>query len=174
MVEEDIKKLLAEDNLAALSRIYDYVGQELYYYLAGMTGSTHDAEELLNELFIRIVDKKRQVAEAVHLKSYLYKMAANISRDHLKNNKKRLEALKEYSDFLEAGDGVPVSEAEIAKAVNALNVLPPEQKEVVVMKIYLQKSFVAIGAALNISPDTAISRYRYAMKKLKNNLEREL
>lgn len=171
MHEEEIRKLLAKDVPSALTHIYDYAGQELYYYMTGMTGSTHDAEELLNELFIRIVEKKHKVAKAIRLKSYLYKMAINITRDRLKANKKRIEVLKEYSSFLEASNGVSVSDEEIARAVNVMAILPVKQKEVVVMKIYMEKSFVDIGAALGISPNTVISRYRYAMKKMKNKLE---
>ena len=173
MIEDNIKKLLAEDISSALTHIYDYAGQELYYYMLGMTGSNHDAEELLNELFIRIVGKKQKVAKAVRLKPYLYRMAANITRNQLKANKKRIEVLNEYSNFLEAGDGITVSDEETVRAVNALNILPIKQKQVVVMKIYMQKSFVEIGATLGISPNTVISRYRYAMKKMKNKLEND-
>ncbi|MCK4982694.1 MAG: sigma-70 family RNA polymerase sigma factor, partial [Victivallaceae bacterium] len=168
------KKLLAENEAAALTQIYNYAGQELYYYMTGMTGSTHDAEELLNELFIKIVEKKQKVAKAIRLKSYLYKMAANIARDRLKANKKHAEALSNYSNFLEAIDDISVSKEETSKAINAMNILPVKQREVVVMKIYMKKTFVEIGATLNISPNTAISRYRYAMKKMKSKLEQEL
>jgi RNA polymerase sigma-70 factor (ECF subfamily) len=171
MYEEEIKKLLIDNQPAALSRIYDFAGEELYYYMTGLTGSSHDSEELLNELFIKIVDKRLKVAKAKRLKSYLYKMAGNIARDHLKANKKRAKILKDYSDFLEAGNDKTISDEETAKAIKAMETLPAKQKEVVIMKIYMDKSFVEIGNILSISPNTAISRYRYAMEKMKKFLE---
>ena len=55
----------------------------------------------------------------------------------------------------------------------ALAKLPPEQAEVVVLKIYQDMTFGEIGAVLEVSPDTAASRYRYALEKLRRILARD-
>ncbi len=44
--------------------------------------------------------------------------------------------------------------------------LPPEQREVIVLKIWHEHTFEAIGDLLQISPNTAAGRYRYGLKKL--------
>jgi RNA polymerase sigma-70 factor (ECF subfamily) len=51
--------------------------------------------------------------------------------------------------------------------------LPENLREAVVMRIWGGLSFVQIGAALGISPDTAASRYRYAMARLRAELSGE-
>ena len=54
----------------------------------------------------------------------------------------------------------------------ALRELPPEQQEVVTLKIWGDLTFQEIGETLDISINTAASRYRYAMDKLKEKLTR--
>ena len=55
---------------------------------------------------------------------------------------------------------------------SALRTLPPEQAEVVVLKIWEEMTFAQIGHILEISPNTAASRYQYAMTKLTSRLSK--
>ena len=172
MNELEIKKLLASDQEASLTAIYDYVGNELYCYMAGMTGSSHDSEELLNELFIKISDKRYKICKAGNIKSYLYRMAGNLARDRIKRNRRHMKAMYDYSEFLKVYSDInEIDKEKIRLAVNLLDILPAKQREVVVMKIFMQKTFVGIGDALGISENTAASRYHYALKKLKKAME---
>jgi RNA polymerase sigma-70 factor (ECF subfamily) len=54
-----------------------------------------------------------------------------------------------------------------------LTALPVEQREVVVMKIWGRLTFPQMGEALGISANTAASRYRYALEKLRTQLSME-
>ena len=61
---------------------------------------------------------------------------------------------------------------ELAESVrHALHKLPPKQSEVVALKIWENMTFVEIGAVLGESPNTAASRYRYALEKLTQHLQ---
>ena len=51
----------------------------------------------------------------------------------------------------------------------AIDLLPAEQREVLVMKIWNELTFADIGTVLGISQNTAASRYRYALASLKKN-----
>lgn len=57
---------------------------------------------------------------------------------------------------------------------DALKKLPPEQREVVVMKIWGELKFEEIAKELNISQNTAASRYRYALEALRKHLKKQL
>ena len=170
MLELEIRKLLAADQEAAIGKIYDYLGEELFYYMSGMTGSSHDAEELLNELFIKIVDNRFKIAKSKYLKSYLYKMAGNIARDRIRQNRKRIKVLEDFSLFIKLSENTEIDEEKTTEALAALELLPHKQKEVVIMKIFMQKTFNQIGKDLRISENTATSRYHYAMKKMKKKM----
>jgi RNA polymerase sigma-70 factor (ECF subfamily) len=56
----------------------------------------------------------------------------------------------------------------------ALNQLPGDQREVVVMKIWGALTFAQIGEALGIPLNTAASRYRYALSRLGAELSEEV
>src|SRR5437870_10443723 len=53
------------------------------------------------------------------------------------------------------------------QAMRALAELPPEQREVIVLKIWQAHTFEEIGELLEISPNTAAGRYRYGLQKLR-------
>lgn len=171
MEETELKRLLAINDPAVLAKIYDFTGQELYGYLAGLTGSTHDAEELLNDLFIRIIDKQETLAKTDNLKAYLFRMAANLAYDRMRWRKKHERCLDDYAVIIAADDSVGVTEEERRKLNLALAVLPPEQRETVVMKFFLKKTFAEIAEHTGISENTVVSRYRYALQKLKVSVE---
>ncbi len=173
MDEKEIKQLLAADAPEGVARIYDFAGQELYGYLVGLTGSTHDGEELLHDLFIRIVDKQEKLAAAVNLKAYLFRMAANLAYDRLRYKQKQAHGLEDYAVILEADETNEISGEEQSKLNRALAALPQEQREAVVMKFFMKKTFGEIAALRGCSENTIVSRYRYALQKLKAFMEDE-
>ena len=63
--------------------------------------------------------------------------------------------------------GTPEVVEELAQA---LTELPEQQRTVVVLKVYEEMTFAEIAAALRISPNTAASRYRYGLEKLKDQM----
>jgi RNA polymerase sigma-70 factor (ECF subfamily) len=66
-------------------------------------------------------------------------------------------------------DGIVLSEG----LEEALSKLPLDQREVVVLKIWGEQTFESIGNSLEISPNTAASRYRYGLEHLRRLLKGE-
>ena len=170
-IVSEIKRLISENNPQALELIYKFVGRELYMYLLGITGAPPDAEDLLSDLFVRIAERKESLLKADNLKAYLYRMAANMAYDRIKKRKKHEAMLEDYSLILEARDADTFSTENITELHSVLNILPAEQKEVVVLKNFMDKTFNEIAEITNVSINTALSRHRYALAKLKFILE---
>ena len=170
----EIKRLITENNPRAMKLIYEFAGRELYRYLLGITGSQYDAEDLLNDLFVKIIEKKNSLLATENLKAYLYRMAANMAYDRIKKRKRQQAMLEDYSFVFESKSGESASGEEIVELNSALNSLPDEQKEVVILKNFIEKTFKEIAEVTNVSINTAISRHGYAMKKLKSILENRL
>ena len=55
--------------------------------------------------------------------------------------------------------------------MQCLQKLPPEQREVIVLKIWHEHTFEEIGELLQVSPNTVAGRYRYGMDKMRNCLK---
>ena len=73
--------------------------------------------------------------------------------------------------MLSAPEDSPADERDSLSA--ALQGLPVKQREVVVLKIYESMTFEEIGSMLRISVNTAASRYRYGIERLRKTLNRE-
>ena len=69
--------------------------------------------------------------------------------------------------FEQAVEETPAERA----AMHGLAELPVEQREVIVLKLWQQRTFEEIGELLDISPNTAAGRYRYGLQKIKLSLE---
>jgi RNA polymerase sigma-70 factor (ECF subfamily) len=99
-------------------------------------------------------------------------MARNQAKDFLRGLPRREENIEDYENILAIRYGVEtdVSAADFQEVSRALMSLPLEQREVVSMKCFDEMTFADIGKVLNISPNTAASRYRYGLQKLRGKL----
>ncbi len=84
---------------------------------------------------------------------------------------RRYSFLADLSDLLTRCPVDELDQQDTYRAVwSALRGLPTAQAEVVVLKIWEEMTFAQIGEVLEVSPDTAASRYRYAIKRLSRSL----
>ncbi len=161
----------SEDIISALDGIYDQYAGRIYHYVLTMVGLQTDAEDVLQGLFLKLMrmgDKMRQIED---IKNYLLVSARNEAL-RLIGKKKSLRQVKEDYAKIALVEAGPDTSIEEAAAVNhALKHLPVEQREVVMLKVYQELSFKEIGELIGVSLDTAASRYRYAMDKLKAELK---
>jgi len=170
--EKELKKLLVADDPLALDLIYENLANDLYNYLAGIMCSVHDAEEILQELFIKIAEKKRMLSEAENIKAYLLRMAANLANDRLRSYKRKADKRESYEIFIESAEkDSSATDDEIEELNKALNEISVEQRETVTMKFFMGRTFQEMADLLGISINTAASRYRRALEELKKILE---
>ena len=130
--------------------------------------SSADAEDIVQEAFVRFWRKQHDIAN----RGLLYAAVRSIALDSLRRDSRR--ARREFTAASETDQTVqPMFEIEDESQralVAALDLLPNEQREVLVMKIWNDLTFAEIASALEISQNTAASRYRYALANLKKNL----
>jgi RNA polymerase sigma-70 factor, ECF subfamily len=133
------------------------------------TRSRADAEDIVQEAFVRFWRRHHKIRN----RALLYATVRSIALDHIRRDHRRAQREEEaISDLeqvvepqFELGD-----EAQLALAT-AVECLPHEQREVLIMKIWNELTFAEIGSALGISQNTAASRYRYALATLKKILQ---
>jgi RNA polymerase sigma-70 factor (ECF subfamily) len=131
-----------------------------------------DAEDVLQEAFIRFWRSRNRVEDPV---AYIYSCVKRCALDwrrgsHRRRRRELALAKTEIEPLLSA----PVEQDERRAAIEAaLRSLPAEQAEVLVLKIWGGLSFPQIAAAAEISANTAASRYRYALAKLREQLAEE-
>ena len=127
-----------------------------------------DAEDIVQDAFVRFWRQNRDVSN----RGLLYATVRSVALDLIRKDSRRARREAEaYSDTVQTVEpqfeGDDDSQRLLAGAVNRL---PHEQREVLVMKIWNDLTFAEIGEALGISQNTAASRYRYALAALKKDL----
>ncbi|MDX1680773.1 MAG: RNA polymerase sigma factor [Akkermansiaceae bacterium] len=155
-------------------------GPKLLLFARQQTRSHEDAEDVLQDAVVKLVDKVRKgefVGGSDAWQAYLYttirRLAIDLSR--------RTDRRKKREDVVVTDSSLDTtthpwfegnsSDDEIRDQLEAkLKELPPKFAEVIVMKVWGEKTFAEIGEALEISQNTAASRYRYGLEALKKSL----
>ena len=157
---------LAESGVESLGALYDLTTRRLVRYAVTLTRNHHDAEDTVQAVLVRVAARPRLLAAAKCPWSYLLRMVRNEALGIVRR-KKRWSLVSNLTDMLTRRLVDEVELEDTHRAVwKALRQLPTEQAEVVVLKIWEEISFAGIGEVLDISPNTAASRYKYAMQRL--------
>ena len=131
---------------------------------------------MVQEVFLRALARSRWWFGLRNPAGYLYRAARNEALSRLRKRTVRTRAAAELQyevAMLEAPGGASELAEEAAQVNAALLALPWEKREVVVLKVYENMTFKEIARVTGASQNTAASRYRYALAKLKEILEAE-
>jgi RNA polymerase sigma-70 factor (ECF subfamily) len=156
-----------------LERIYDAHAAGLFQYLVRFTKTEAEARDLLQEVFIKLARGKRINARSE--KMYLYRLAHNLAIDWLRRRKARVEAQERQMKEM---DGARQAAADPDMALlarsfeEAMEKLPGDQRIIAKLKLWEGLTFEEIAEAQGIPLNTAASRYRYALDKLRTLLRR--
>jgi RNA polymerase sigma-70 factor (ECF subfamily) len=156
-----------------LERLYDDHAQALFAFLLNFTHDDHDTRDLLQEIFVRLAKQPELLNDARDERAFLIRLAHNAAIDQMR----RRGARQKYQEQL-AGEMSGIfatvenpDEAAFREALSgALVELPVEQRMVVHLKLWENLTFEQIADALDIPPNTAASRYRYGIDKLREQL----
>jgi RNA polymerase sigma-70 factor (ECF subfamily) len=168
----------------AFEGLVDLFANRLHGFLIRMTGSRTDAEDLTQEVFVRLV---RRIADYQHdgrFEPWLFRIAANLARDRLRRLKRTPKHVagplgdEEADDFGESrqamGDeAVPDASAAMSllEDVDALNAalarLPEAEREVIMLRHFSEMSFREIAELTGTPLGTALARAHRGLAKLR-------
>jgi RNA polymerase sigma factor (sigma-70 family) len=133
-----------------------------------------DAEDILQDVFYKLVEANRLLMPIEHITGWLFRVARNRITDFLR--KKTPESFDELlEDLLPSPDAGP--EALYARRVLldelelAVDELPEEQRAVFVAQVLEGRSFKEIAAGTGVSVNTLLSRKHYAVLRLRRRLQ---
>jgi len=125
-------------------------------------GLSHgEAEDVLQETFLALVQRAEAPSQPEY---YCLRSFRNRALNYRRSLWRRLARELESQRWFERSTPESPHERE---AMRCLAQLPPEQREVIVLKIWQEYTFEQIGELLELSPNTAAGRYRYGLQKLK-------
>ena len=156
-----------------LERLYDEHAQALFAFLLHFTRNESDTRDVLQEIFVKLARQPGLLREARDKRSFLIRLAHNSAIDLMRRRGTRdkyHDQLGEEAVQVFAPTHDPDAAAYRAELSKALAELPAEQRAVVHLKLWQGLTFEQIAAALEIPLNTAASRYRYGLDKLRERL----
>ena len=164
--EGQLVRGLAAGDEAAFAEAYDRYGPAMYAAACGLLRCPADAEDAVADVWAALARSRERLAGVRNLKAYLYTSLRHAAA------RRRAQGPKTASlDDVPEPAGRPDAPGGLEDRLErALRSLPAQQREAVVLKIDGGLTFAELGEALDISPNTAASRYRYALTKLRDAL----
>jgi len=164
---------LNESGVDALGALFDLTSQRLVRLALAITRNQHDAEDAVQTALARIASRPLLLKPSLSPWAYLLQIVRNEAL-LIARHKRRCVSSENLNDLLVKCPVDELDREETYRAIwSALRTLPPEQAEVVTLKIWEDMTFVQIGEILELSPNTAASRYQYGMNKLSKALAKE-
>lgn len=148
--------------------------QPLYWYIRRIVVSHEDAQDILQETFIKAYRHLWQLRSGDRLKAWLYRIATNEAGRFLARNR----STEQLSALLEEKLAAPqhidnADEAEI-KLQKALLKLSPQQKTVFCLRYYDEMDYGQIAKITGSKIETLKVSYHYAKEKIKKYLEESI
>jgi RNA polymerase sigma-70 factor (ECF subfamily) len=158
----------------SLETLYREHAAVLFRFLTRLTGNEAEVKDILQEVFIRLA-KSPRVLHGVHSpRSFLFRMAHRLAIDRARRDETRSRYADRAGQESQREAPSPAADPDEAwkqkRLFDSLAALPPEQRAVLLLKVWEDLTFAEIAETLEISPDTAASRYRYALNKLRDAL----
>jgi RNA polymerase sigma-70 factor (ECF subfamily) len=156
-----------------LRRLYDEHAQVLYAFLLNLTRDEADTRDLLQDIFVKLARGPALLAGVRDERAFLIRLAHNAAIDLIRRRGTRDKTRDQFaaestSPFAPASD--PDEQTFRAVLAEALADLPPDQRAVVHLKLWEGLTFEEIAHTLDIPANTAASRYRYGLDKLRERL----
>lgn len=161
---------LAEGDEQAYATLYDILGERLFRVAVAITGSREDAHDLVQELFVAMVRSRDKLARVENLAAYMFtslrRLAIRASGRRKRDRNAIAGRARQEAEASSPGNSGSKNE----HLESALNALGDSQREVIALKIDGGLTFSEIASVLGVSANTAASRYRYALEKLRTML----
>ena len=174
-----------DGDLSAFEVIIEKHQQPLFSFVYRFCNDYHQSQDLVQDVFLRLVKTSKQYEPKAKFTTYLYTIAHNVCIDHLRRRKRRnnvslsdpvdQENQTTLEDTMKDERANPQRDFEQKSFEQALHQavenLPAEQREVFLLREQQNLAFDEIARIVGCLPSTAKSRMRYALQNIREKLQ---
>lgn len=156
---------------ASFAQLVDIYAKRCYGYFCRLTGDRTISDDLLSELFVKLVEKIRYF-KGGSFDAWLFTVAANIFRDYLRGKQRRtklIEGRKEQLELESAMSGP--ADVRIDELQEQLGQLDEDTRELIMLRFYSQLSFKELAKRRAEPIGTTLSKLHRGLKKLRELME---
>lgn len=154
-----------------LAEIYEQYRRALVAMAVNILGCRHRAEDAVHDAFARVVQSQGLVEDPV---AYCFRAVRNAALNVARKNRVQQRGLELYQSS-QTGEVVGGDDVDgcgnLEVLVRLIESLPPDQRELILLKIHANLTFVQIGEIQNVPMKTVATRYRRVIEALKAKLE---
>jgi RNA polymerase sigma-70 factor (ECF subfamily) len=172
--DHDLMRQCREGDAAAFEALVRRWEGKVARMLAGMAGRS-DIDDLAQEVFVRVLLAKDRYRPEAAFSTWLYRIVLNVARDAGRKNRRRPERLESVqpADGSQPPAAALAHEEVVAKVNRAMDHLPDELRDVVMMKHYGDLTFAEIAEVTGDPASTVKSRMQAALVQLRGLLKNQ-
>jgi RNA polymerase sigma factor (sigma-70 family) len=166
---------VARGNLEVMSEIYENRHRALFRFFFRLSGRQATAEDLVHEVFLRMIRYRHTYQEARNeggFESWMYRIARNAMTDHGRKHRHEVAPAEGELEAIDGGRPTPfdttAKQQDVALLYQAMRALPDDKRELLVLARFHGLNYEQIGAILDCEPGTVKGRVFRAMKELGN------
>jgi len=157
-------------DLARLAPLFERHHRALFDYLARMTGNRAAAEDLVQDVFVRILKYRHTFRDDSRFDTWAFRIARNVRADYFQGGQIREIALDEAAEPASGGAGTAEAfelDRQAARVRRALSLLREDQRELIVLARYRGMKYEAIADLLGVEVGTVKVRMHRAIVHLR-------
>ena len=180
--DEQLMMRYRDGDAVAFDALYERHRGAVFRYVLRQVGLRSAAEEVFQEIWINIIGSRSRYRVEARFATFLYHVAHNCVIDHFRRktplhlislDDNPQEALQVAGPGRDQPERAVALRQSAAKLLNALALLPPEQREAFLLHEEGGLTLEEIAAVTGTGRETAKSRLRYALAKLREGIENE-
>jgi RNA polymerase sigma-70 factor (ECF subfamily) len=174
-VHEDLKLIIEgckNGSNESFSKLVDLYSSRCYKYFFRLTGNREESDDLLCELFLRLVDKIRTY-KGGSFQSWLFKTASNLFYDSLRDKQRQQKVFKAGQNQLEEKQKYSntLDDELVDELQQQLEKLDADTRELILLRFYSQLSFKELSEMRGEPIGTVLSKVHRGFKKLRELME---
>jgi RNA polymerase sigma factor (sigma-70 family) len=172
MTDEQIMEAVKTGDLQQASLLFDRYHRRLYNFLARMAMDRDLAEDLTQNVFLRMIKYRTSYREGARFQSWIYQVARNVFSDHyqsIKNKKSDFVDVEKMSDRMPDNEDTAIMDEQEKLLHRSMALLTEEQRELLVLTRYQQMKYEEVAAIMDTTVANIKVKVHRAIAKLREH-----
>jgi RNA polymerase sigma-70 factor (family 1) len=175
--DQNLVQLLQNGNVAAFDSLFKLYSPKLYGFALKYFRNETEAEELVQEVFVKVWENRKELKSELSFKSYLFTIALNRIRKYFNKKTTSLRYLESLQQEPEFTENTAIQDNDYESALKQINLIigqmPPRRREIFMKSKLEGKSSKEIATELNISAGTVDNQVSEALRFIRTHLKPE-